>query len=214
MSKPKQEGRINCTKIWEEAYGKRAPGLELHHKIPKHHGGLDVLENLELITKEDHKQRHLDLYEQYGNFRDLCAYHMIGYNFTEAHKISSSAGGKIGGAQVYEDKIGIFRSDEDRKIWASEAGKIGGAVQRDQKLGIHGLTKEQNRENSSKGGQVGGFTQSAIQSANGKKGGPKNKGFRWYSDGTNNFKYTPTQQLELSFGQFLEQHNEYRKGRK
>ena len=214
MTRPKQKYRRNCSKIWNDANGEIPYGYEVHHKLPKHMGGEDVLENLEIVTSDQHKARHLALYEEHNNFRDLCAYHMIGYNFTEAHKISSSNGGNIGGAKVYEEKIGIFRSDEDRRVWAAYAGKIGGTKQRDMKLGIHGLTPEQQKENASKGGKNGGFTQSHIQSANGKKGGPKNKGFRWYSDGINNFKYTSGQQLVLSFDDFLQQHKAYRKGRK
>ena len=212
MAKPKKTRSMHG-KMWVNANGKVPPGYEIHHILPKHAGGLDILENLEIVTKEEHKQRHLDLYEKYGNFRDLCAYHMIGYNFSEAHKISSSNGGKIGGAKVYKEGIGIFRSDEDRKVWASAAGKIGGAVQRDNKLGIHGLTPEQQRENASKGGKKGGFTRSDIQSANGKKGGPKNKGFKWYTDGTILYKYTAKQQIELSFEDFIQQHSEYKRGR-
>lgn len=214
MSKPKQAYRKNCKKIWEDAYGKVPSGYEVHHIKPKHHGGDDVLENLEIVTKEQHKDRHMDLYKKYGNVRDLCAYYMIGYNFTEAHKISSSTGGKNGGTKVYKTGVGIFRSDADRKVWASAAGKIGGAAQRDRKLGIHGLSDEQRKVNSSNAGKVGGFTQSHIQRANGKKGGPKNKGFVWLTDGTTTVKYSPKLQTEKTVEQFLLDNPTYRKGRK
>jgi hypothetical protein len=53
-----------------------------------------------------------------------------------------------------------------------------------------------------------------LQAERGKKGGPKNKGFKWYTNGADNFKYTPKQQLVLSFDNFLQQNTEYRKGRK
>ncbi len=214
MSKPAQQYRKNCKKIWEEAYGKVPKGYEVHHIIPKHNGGEDVLENLEIVTKEQHKERHMDLYHKHGNFKDLCAYYMIGYNFTEAHKISSSNGGKIGGKKVYETGVGIFRSDEDRRVWAAAGGKVGGAVQRDKKLGIHGLSEEQRKANSSKAGKVGGFTMSHIQSANGKKGGPKNKGFVWVTNGTDTIKYSQKLQKEKTVEQFLVDNPTYRRGRK
>lgn len=214
MTKPAQPYRKNCRKIWEDA-GRTVPaGCELHHILPKRFGGEDVLENLEAVTKEQHKERHMELYKKYGDFRDLCAYHMIGYNFTEAHKISSSNGGKIGGKKVYETGVGIFRSDEDRRVWAAAAGKVGGTVQRDKKLGIHGLSEEQRKANSSKAGKVGSFTMPHIQSANGKKGGPKNKGFVWVTNGTETIKYSQKLQKEKSVEQFLIDNPTYRRGRK
>lgn len=214
MTKPKQEYRKNCRKLWEDAHGMIPNGYEIHHIIPKHHGGEDILENLEMVTPEQHMNRHMDLYKKFGNFRDLCAYHMIGFNFTEAHRISSSKGGTVGGNKVYNSGVGIFRSDSDRKQWASNAGKVGGVVQRDKKLGIHGLTEEQRRLNSSKGGKVGGFTQSRIQSANGKKGGVKNKGFVWLTNGIKLIKYTLKSQQIMSVEQFLLNNPTFRKGRK
>lgn len=213
MSKPKQKYRKDCHKIWRDAYGDVPEGYELHHIVPRHAGGQDVLENLEIVTSAEHKERHLKLYEKNGDFRDLCAYHMIGYNFTEAHRISSSEGGKAGGKKVYEEGIGIFRSKEERRVWASAAGKIGGVTQRDNKLGIHGLTKEQNRINSSKGGKKGGFTNPEIQRKLGKRGGPKNKGFVWLTNGVDTIKYSPKQQQLKSVEQFLLENKEYRIGR-
>jgi hypothetical protein len=126
-------------KIWKDAHGPVPHVYEIRHILPKHAGGTDELSNLEIVTPTEHAERHLKLYKEYGDFRDLCAYRIIGYNFTEARKISSSEGDKLG---------------------------------------------------------------------------PKNKGFRWYSDGVNNFKYTPKQQLDLSFEDFLHQHKEYKQGRK
>ena len=51
------------------------------------------------------------------------------------------------------------------------------------------------------------------QRERGKRGGVKNKGFIWYTDGVNSYKYTKKEQEELSFDQFLQQNKQYRKGR-
>lgn len=125
----------------------------------------------------------------------------------------ASKGGKVGGSIVYAKKIGIFRSDEDRKKWASDAGKIGGAKQRDLKLGIHGLSKEQRLKNCSKGGKNGGFTNSELQRELGKRGGPKNKGFVWLTDGITSIKYSPKMQKIKSVERFLEENPSFHKGR-
>lgn len=51
--------RINTRKIYEDAYGKLPAGMEVHHKLPSRLGGSDDLSNLEAVTLEEHKQRHL-----------------------------------------------------------------------------------------------------------------------------------------------------------
>jgi hypothetical protein len=193
--------------------------MEIHHKIPWYKGGTDDIENLELVSKEEHKQRHLNLYEKYGDYRDLCAYHMIGYNFTDAHKISSSQGGKLGGQKVKDLKLGICGiAGKERSQIASMGGKLGAASQIKNKIGIHGQTPEE-RNNFNKQGREkqkeigGGFYNSELQRENGKRGGPKNKGFRWYFDGTTNQKYTPKMQLDSPFEEFMKDHPEYNKGR-
>lgn len=124
----------------------------------------------------------------------------------------ASKAGKIGGLIVYNRKIGIFRSEEDRRIWATNAGKVGGAVQRDKKLGIHGLSAEQRKINSSKAGKVGGFTNPELQRELGRRGGPKNKGFKWLTNGSTNIKYTVKMQLVKSVDDFLKENPDFRKG--
>ena len=58
-----------------------------------------------------------------------------------------------------------------------------------------------------------GFYNSNTQRELGKKGGAKNKGYKWYSDGNDNFKYTTKEQEELSFEDFLKQNPNYKSGR-
>jgi len=46
-----------------------------------------------------------------------------------------------------------------------------------------------------------------LQKERGARGGPKNKGFRWYNDGIKSFKYTPKQQLLIPFEDFIKINN-------
>jgi hypothetical protein len=208
---------MNIRKLYEEHHGVvLTDNMEVHHIVPRHEGGSDDIENLVALTKQEHALTHLLRYEETGNFRDLCAYYMIGYNFTEAHKVSSSEGGKIGGKKVYENKVGIFRSEEDRKLWASLGGKVGGKKQAELGLGFHTYKNnpELHIQNSSKGGKTSGvFQNKNFQSEMGKRGGIKNKGFIWINDGIKNFKYTKKQQDILTIEQYLEENPKYKLGR-
>ena len=193
--------------------------MEVHHIKPSFDGDTNDIENLVAFTKEEHKLEHLFRYIRYGNFKDLCSFYMIGYNFTEAHKISSGEGGKIGGAKVKKLKIGICTTNKNkRKLWASMGGKVGGKIQSELGLGFHKyyhFDKEKHLEICSMGGKSSPvFKDSKNQSKFGKIGGPKNKGFKWYSNGINNFKYTKKEQESLSFDKFLKLNPQFRKGRK
>jgi hypothetical protein len=50
------------------------------------------------------------------------------------------------------------------------------------------------------------------QSDRGKKGGVKNKGFKWYNDGVNVYKYIPERIKELPFDEFLKQNSQFKRG--
>lgn len=194
--------------------GEIPANYEVHHIIPRHAGGDDTFDNLIAVSKTMHQELHLDRYKHTEDFRDLCAYYMIGYNFSEAHKISSSAGGKIGGTKVKEKGVGIFRDEDDRKLWASEGGKVGGKKQYDLKLGIHGATKEQMTEWGRMGSSAAGnFTNKTFQSEMGKRGGVKNKGFKWITDGKEDIKYTIKMQDVLPIELFLINNPTFRLGR-
>lgn len=79
---------------------------------------------------------------------------------------------------------------------------------------------------SSMGGKNGAFSKSycekngiteedriKAQAERGKRGGSKNKGFIWYTDGVNEFKYTKTQQEQMCFEKFLEKNKQFKKGK-
>ena len=193
-------------KKYEQVHGKLEKGVEVHHINPKHSGGGDELENLIAIPKEQHKEEHLKLYKLYGNFRDLCAYHMINYNFTEAHRISASEGGKIGGKKVKETNVGLFRNYDERKLWASMGGSAAQPTLKSKKIGAFydpSLRFQICSNGGKKGCLVNGFEDSEKQRERGKKGGPKNKGFIWINDGVKSIKYTNTMQQDIPLEKFL-----------
>lgn len=199
---------------YAEHYGPIPLGREIHHLLPWYAGGTDDWENLVALTPEEHMSAHYARWKDTGDFRDLCSYYMIGYNFSEAHRISSSEGGKKGGLVVKRKAVGICVDDpKKRSGWASLGGKVGGKVQKEKGLGIHGASVEQNRSWASMGGKVGGFTQSALQRELGRRGGPKNKGFVWINDGVRVFKYTAKMQADKSLDDYLKENVNVKRGR-
>jgi hypothetical protein len=202
-------------KKYAEHYGPIALGRELHHLLPWYAGGTDEWDNLVALTPEEHMAAHYARWKETGDFRDLCAYYMIGFNFSEAHRISSSEGGKKGGLVVRRRAVGICVDDpQRRRVWASMGGRVGGKVQKERCIGIHGASSEQNRIWASMGGKVGSFTQSEWQREFGRRGGPKNKGFVWVNDGVRAYKYTPKMQVEKSLDAYLKDNPVVKKGRK
>ena len=145
-----------------------------------------------------------------------------------------SKAGKVGGSIVKKKKIGICTDDvEKRREWASLGGKAGSKVQIENNIGIH-ISKTNpklHKKYASIGGKNGLFSINYImrqnnctedeaeyilkqqQSDRGKIGGKGNKGFKWYNDGENSFKYTVKQQKIKSFGLFLKENEKYKKGR-
>lgn len=94
------------------------------------------------------------------------------------------------------------------KELSSSAGKVGGKKCKETKAGIFGLSIEERKANAIKGNQAlkakgSGFFSSEVQRELGKKGGKKNKGFRWYNDGTTEYKYQVSQQNNMPFEEFI-----------
>lgn len=209
----------NIRKLWEEHYGMSLDGYELHHIVPIHMGGTNDISNLERVTVEEHKQKHLHLFELYGNFRDLCAYYLLCGRYSEAQKLAASNGGKIGGKRTYDNRLGLFNPDYDRLLWAKLGGKSGAKVQMEKKIGIHAQTPEERREFALMGlkkqldNGTNVFLDSKRQSEFGKRGGIKNKGFVWINDGVNSIKYTKRQQEEIPIDIFLEANPEFKLGK-
>lgn len=139
------------------------------------------------------------------------------------------------GKQVVELGIGIhaLTSEERKEIQririsntskeklssaSSKGGKVGGKKCADLKLGIHGFSKEKRKIISNLGIDIQkqnklGFYNPDVQREMGKRGGVKNKGFVWYTNGISDFKYTQNQQLQCSFEDFLLSNPKFSKGR-
>ena len=219
MYKTKKDFRPNTKKIYEEHHGVKVPnGYAVHHILPIRLGGTHDVSNLEVLDKECHIFAHLALYQKYGDVRDLCASYMLRGLTLEARKLAASKGGKAGNAaaKARGQVLGFgAQSLERRREVASKAGHVGGTKQRDLGIGIH-VDNEQRAIWASMGGKVqseaNGWNDPIIQSENGKRGGVKNKGFKWCNDGIKEVKYTMAMQSVKSFEDFVTENN-YIKGR-
>lgn len=220
MTKPKQRSRVNTRKIYEKHHNIKVPkGYEVHHILPRRLGGTDDIANLAMLSLDEHKAAHLTLFELYGDFRDLCAHHMIGGNFGAAMLVNASAGGKAAAKSFKaRGQLQGFQAfdPEFQRLVAQAGGKVGGTKSRDMGLGIHAQTKAERLVFCSMGGKKGaatnGWLDPKVQSENGKRGGVKNAGFRWCFDGTKSIKYTASQQAVEPFDVYLKRTN-YRAGR-
>lgn len=218
MSKNQQQYRKN----YIEKYGPIPNGYHIHHKIPVHNGGTDDVDNLVCLTVEDHAKAHLELFIKFDDFRDLCSYHLLSGHDEVAHKIACSNGGKIGGNVVKETQVGIldpkYFDNGNRTTWASMGGKAGSSIQIEQKIGIHGMPErdpELHKKWASMGGKASGqFQSKEFQAEMGRRGGPKNKGFKWLTNETREMKYTMKMQKDKPIIEFLSENAGWRLGKK
>ena len=208
MYKTKKEFRPNTKKIYEDFHGVKVPkGWAVHHTLPVRLGGTHDVSNLELLDRDSHVFAHLALYQEFGDIRDLCASYMLRGLTDEARKIAAAAGGKAGWISNREKGIvsGFgAQSEERRREVAAIAGRIGGTIQRDLGIGIH--VDEETRAGWARLGAAAvaeQFTDSSAQASRGKRGGPKNKGFKWCHNDTVQIKYTAAQQAVESFEDFI-----------
>lgn len=208
---PQSTARPNTKRIYEKFHNIKLPkGMVVHHVLPVRLGGTHDVDNLVAMTVQEHADAHMALYEEHGDSRDLCAYHMILGFEEDAHKFFSHLGGKT--AQENRREKGLphpftLISPEDQRVYASLAGKKGGTACKERKLGIHSHTREDNQRYGKMSGDIAvaerDWASPDKQAARGKRGGVKNAGFRWYTDGINEFKYTKTQQESKSFEDFI-----------
>lgn len=211
--------RPNTKKLYEEHYNVIIPEeYEVHHVLPVRLGGTHDVGNLTVLHQEDHALAHLELYERFGDSRDLCAYHMISGRNREAHLAACAMGGRASQtAKKERGELNGFQlfDEEKRKAVAAKAGAVGGTKQKELGLGIH-TDVETRREWARLGAlaviEKNGFADAAKQAERGKKGGVKNKGARWYNNGIKLFKYTATQQEVESFDNFIVR-TEFNKGK-
>lgn len=218
---------LEYIKNWVEKNGPVPDGKEIHHKIPKRLGGTDDVENLEAVTREEHAQRHLELYEKHNDIKDYTAYCMLSGKYdSEMRKVAASAGGKIGGRISYEKNLGIHTEDKEKKRkWASIGGKAS-VKAGNNKEWQYWASKEGRKKRASMGGKSSilslqywlnlGLTNeeakkkmSEIGRKAGSIGGKKNKGQKWVTNGK---KAIRVKEEELDV--FLKTNTDYRKGRK
>lgn len=124
----------------------------LHHIIPKHMGGTDDPSNLIELTRKEHAEAHMKLYEQYGKKEDLGAYYLLTGQTDLAAKISSSLGGKVQGKRNVENGH-MARIQKLGNL--VEAGKKGGATTIARGKGSFGNPTER-LKSASKGGKTQG----------------------------------------------------------
>lgn len=200
--------RPNTKKIYEEHHGAKVPkGYAVHHKLPLRLGGTHDVSNLAMLDREAHIQAHLGLYEKYGDVRDLCASYMLRGLPDEARKVAAAEGGRVSNARAKArgQVLGFgAQTQERRKEVASVAGSIGGAKQRDLGMGIHVDAKTRSEWAKLGAAAVAEqFSDPEVQASRGKRGGVKNKGFKWCHDGVRQVKYTAGMQADEPFDEYL-----------
>lgn len=132
--------------------------------------------------------------------RQVCS--MGGFAASEVNRLNGTAifdpeVRKRQHATLRERKVSAYYDPELRKELSSMGGKNG--LFSSAYAERNGLSEDQMKE---------------LQRERGRKGGSKNKGFKWYNNGLSAFKYTTKMQLELSFEDFLKEHPQFKPGRK
>lgn len=217
---------LDYVKNWIEKNGPVPTGYEIHHKTPVRLGGTDDIDNLEIVTRAEHALRHLALYEKYGDPKDYCASRLLsGVYPDEVRREMASIGGKIGGEICKSRGSGICTTDpRKRRIWASMGGTASQKTLQKKKLSAFydptlrhticslggksgmacldyytklGLTTEEAKERRKE-----------HQSKAGKRGGIKNRGKVWLTDGTIECKVDG-----LDVQQYIQSHKSFRRGR-
>jgi hypothetical protein len=161
-----------------------------HHIIPRHMGGLDDPSNLIELTREEHAQAHMKLYEQFGKKEDLGAYYLLTGQTDEAAKISSSLGGTAQG-KINASNGHMARIQKLGDVVA--AGKKGGAITIARGKGSFGDPAER-----LKSAKKGGLTQGKRNAESGhlkriaQIPSKKNRGMIWVTNGVTNLMLIPT----------------------
>ena len=168
-----------------------------HHIIPKHMGGTDDPSNLIELTREEHAQAHMTLYEEFGKREDLGAYYLITGQTDEAAKIASSLGGKVQGKINAEN--GHMRNIQKMSD-CSEAGKKGGAATIASGKGAFGNPIER-LKSCSKGGKVQG--KKNAESGHLKRiaqiPSKKNRGMIWITNGSKNMMVESENNIPIGY---------------
>jgi hypothetical protein len=169
----------------------------IHHIIPKHMGGTDDPSNLVELTRKEHAEAHMKLYEQYGKKEDLGAYYLLTGQTDEAAKISSSLGGTAQGT-INANNGHIQRIQKLSNTVA--AGKKGGATTIARGKGSFGDPVER-LKSASKGGKTQG--KKNAESGHLKRiaqiPSNKNRGMIWITNGITNMMIMPADVIPTGY---------------
>ena len=165
----------------------------LHHIIPKHMGGTDDPSNLIELTRKEHAEAHMKLYEQYGKKEDLGAYYLLTGQSDEAAKICSSLGGTVQGKRNAKNGH-MTRIQKLGDVVA--AGKKGGATTIARGKGSFG-NPEERLKSASKGGKTQGKrnAESGHLKRIAQLPNNRSKGKIWITDGTYNKMINPNDNI-------------------
>lgn len=171
------------------------------------------------FLKEEDYQKHVEkmykIHSLQGNLSFLKKTGIFGLSKKERIQISSNGG----------TKAGILNKIRNTGIFDKEVQKRQHITLKEKQLSAY-YNPILKAKISSNGGKNGLFSKKYLdrndiseedfkiqQSLRGQKGGPKNKGFIWYNDGSKTYKYTKIQQLELDFDTFIKNNKNFKKGR-
>lgn len=146
-------------------------------------GGTDDPSNLIELTREEHANAHLKLYEKYGKKEDLGAYYLLSGQTDEAMKICSSLGGKVQGVRNRESG----HMKKIQSLGSSIGGKKSSEICREKQVNAF-FDPKLRAEIAKKGGEVQGKRN--VQSGHLKRisqiPSKKNRGMIWITDGVLN----------------------------
>lgn len=77
--------------------------IHKHHIIPRHAGGTDDPSNIELVTVEDHADKHRILFEKYGRWQDDLAYRTLSGQLP--HRAATQIAQRISGTATIKKQI-------------------------------------------------------------------------------------------------------------
>jgi general stress protein YciG len=182
----------------------------------------DYLNNhYNFLGDRNREKFEIDVLKQKKSARFTCLMHKInGTAFHGRSKEKIIADAKAGGLAAGKINRLLGRAIFDPAVRRRQHETL-----RERKLSAY-YNPEIRAEICSKGGENGFYSKvyyeknglsetSRIEAASnaGKIGGPKNKGFRWYNDSINSFKYTPKQIEIKPFDEFIRENKSFFVGR-
>lgn len=160
-------------------------------------GGSDAPSNLIELTRKEHAEAHMKLYEQYGKKEDLGAYYLLTGQTDKAAHISSSLGGSVQG-RINAESGHMAKIQKMCDLVA--AGKKGGSTTIARGKGSFGNAEER-LKSASKGGRTQGRrnAESGHLKRIAQLPNKRNNGRMWITNGTNNMMIYPEDAIPDGF---------------